>query len=223
MIQAGISLQNLWIALLTIECPKSPIDRNRAPFEWSLFLSPSFVLFALALFLYFGSYSSILLIVPYLHGHGISQMRSAWAVTAQTVAEIIFRPIFAFSLNSFQNRKLDLMAFSALAMALSLVAVIFAENYVAIMGIMVLQGACLAFCGGLPTSIICDLAGYHRLPTAFMFFSLTVDGSFMLGPILYSKLGFKLFFPNIIFITAASIGILSMTMVLLTKCFVEKK
>jgi len=44
------------------------------------------------------------------------------------------------------------MAFSALAMALSLVAVIFAENYVAIMGIMVLQGACLAFCGGLPTS-----------------------------------------------------------------------
>ena len=79
-------------------------------------------------------------------------MQAAWAVTAQTVAEIVFRPIFAFSLNRFSDWKIDLMAFSALAMALSLVATIFANNYFAILGIMVLQGACLAFCGGLPTS-----------------------------------------------------------------------
>jgi MFS family permease len=81
LVQAGISLQTLWISLLIIECPASPIDKERKPFDWSLLTSGPIMMFAFSQSLYFCSYSSILLLVPYMMGKGFSPIDSALAVT----------------------------------------------------------------------------------------------------------------------------------------------
>ena len=37
-------------------------------------------------------------------------------------------------------------------------------------------------------AIICEIAGWQRLPTAFVIFTIAIDTSFVIGPILYSYL-----------------------------------
>ena len=37
-------------------------------------------------------------------------------------------------------------------------------------------------------AVICELAGWHRLPTAFVIFTIAIDTSFIVGPSTYSIL-----------------------------------
>jgi len=110
------------------------------------------VTFAVSQFLYFGAYSSITLVVPFLATHGFSAIDSALAVTVQALSEIVLRPILAITLNKYQKYKMNLMAVAAILLAISLVVTIFGKSYISFLMIMVGQGAAIAFCGGLPTS-----------------------------------------------------------------------
>lgn len=222
IVQAGMAAQNLWISLLIIECPSMPIDTNRKPIDWELFKSGAMIMFSLSQFLYFGAYSSILLIVPFMATRGFSGFDAALAVTVQTVSEIIFRPILSIALNKYQKHNLNLMALAAILLSASLVITILGNSYTSFIIILVIQGAAIAFCGGLPTSIICELAGYNRLPTAFVFFAFTMDASFMVGPLVYSNLSDH-FFPELIYIAGSILAAVSAGVVLATKCFIKSE
>ena len=140
--------------------------------------------------------------------NSILAMNASYIVTIQTAVEIFFRPIFGFAITKIQNpNNILLFALAALLLAGSLFLNWFIEiingGWPVLIAFSILQGTAFAFCGGLPTgrqawvinhyssrhlAVICELAGWHRLPTAFVIFTIAIDTSFIVGPSTYSIL-----------------------------------
>jgi len=209
LIQAGISLNLLWISLLLIECPSCPVNTEKAPISWSLFKSPAVIVFAFAQLLFWACYSSVTLLYPYLTENGYSYTFASEVLAIQSISEIVFRPILSYALNTKSGLKFELMSLATVLTALCLGLTPLASSSKALISIAIAQGFSFAFVGGLPTCIIVDLAGYDRLPTAFMIYAFVIDSSFSIGPLFYSYLQ-ELFFSQVMFYAAACVGLSSL-------------
>ena len=151
LIQAGISLNLLWISLMLIECPSCPVNTEKAPFSWSLLKSPAVVLFGLAQLLFWMCYSSTTLLYPYLTEKGHSYTFAAEVALVQSISEVIFRPILSTALNKKSGLKYELMTFATIITAVCLGLTPLASTTRGLLAIAVAQGFSFAFVGGLPT------------------------------------------------------------------------
>ena len=151
LIQAGISLNLLWISLMLIECPSCPVNTKKAPFSWSLLKSPAVILFGLAQLLFWTCYSSTTLLYPYLTEKGYSYSFAAEVALVQSISEVIFRPILSTALNKKSGLKFELMTFATIITAVSLGLTPLASTAKGLIAIAVAQGFSFAFVGGLPT------------------------------------------------------------------------
>ena len=156
IIQAGISLQLVWIALLTSECPFNKVDTETKPVSWDLLSQPVVWTFALGCTLYYASYSVLNLFVPYvqetLTDSGL--LNTSLIISLQTAVEVISRPVFGFFISGLDNPNNTLLfALAALLLAISLLLFYFVANWTMLIIFSVLQGAAFAFCGGLPTGL----------------------------------------------------------------------
>ena len=151
LIQAGISLNLLWISLLLIECPSCPVNTEKAPISWSLFKSPAVVVFAFAQLLFWACYSSVTLLYPYLTENGYSFTFAGEVLAIQSISEIVFRPILSYALNTKSALKFELMSFATVLTALCLGLTPLASSSKGLISIAIAQGFSFAFVGGLPT------------------------------------------------------------------------
>jgi len=213
LIQAGISLQLVWLALLIIECPSNKIDSEMKPISWDLLTLPQLWTFALGCSMYYAAYSVTMLLVPFLNELlDVNPYYSALIISLQTAVEIICRPLFGFALTKLKLPSNTLLfAVAAGMLAVSLVLFYFATSWTLVITFSIVQGAAFAFCGGLPTAVICEIAGWHRLPTAFAIFTIAIDISFVFGPLLYAYLATLFASTKVMFIASpivASIAVL---------------
>ncbi|CBY38292.1 unnamed protein product, partial [Oikopleura dioica] len=169
---------------------------EKAPISWSLLKSPAVILFAVAQLLFWACYSSVTLLYPYLTENGYSYTFASEVLAIQSISEIVFRPILSYALNARSGLKFELMSFATVLTALCLGLTPLASSSSGLISIAIAQGFSFAFVGGLPTCIIVDLAGYDRLPTAFMIYAFVIDSSFSIGPLFYSYLQ-ELFFSQV--------------------------
>jgi len=151
LIQAGISLNLLWISLLLIECPSCPVNTEKAPISWSLLKSPAVILFAVAQLLFWACYSSVTLMYPYLTENGYSYTFASEVLAIQSISEIVFRPILSYALNAKSGLKFELMSFATVLTALCLGLTPLASSSSGLISIAIAQGFSFAFVGGLPT------------------------------------------------------------------------
>ena len=159
------------------------------PISWDLLALPQLWTFALGCSMYYAAYSVTMLLVPFLNELlGVHPYYSASIISLQTAVEIVCRPIFGYALTKMKKLPSNTLLFAVAAalLAVSLVLFYFATSWAFVITFSVLQGAAFAFCGGLPTAVICEIAGWHRLPTAFAIFTIAIDISFVVGPLLYS-------------------------------------
>jgi len=221
-IQAGLSAQLIWLSLLIIECPENQVEKGKSPFAWDLLKSPSLWLFAISCALYYASYAVLLLLIPFINQvMNTTTMNASYIVTIQTAVEIFFRPIFGFAITKIKNpNNILLYALAALLLAGTLFLNWFIEiisgGWSVLIAFSILQGAAFAFCGGLPTAVICELAGWHRLPTAFVIFTIAIDTSFIVGPSTYSILADYFGTTRVMFLASPIIGLTSAILLLAT-------